>query len=297
MNDKKNIEELFSKLLNEHQEAVRPDLWNAIQTKMATNAVASTSGSFIGKSLLVKSIVGITSIAAIGIGAYVLLSKDTIVEQPIEPTIEQLIKVDEPIIEHQDVTEELPVQAEQKEIKISTPLTEDVSEQPITAPMVDNHRTNELVEIQKTVTAPSTTTTYYTAYSTNETTKTVEKTTVSMQPVEEEKIAEDVIEKGVVSEHKGFVKPWNNTNVFTPNDDGINDYFFLETGDLKEFSISILDKENKVVFVSEDTNFRWDGTHYLTGEKVPDGNYSYIIYAVDLNGEQIKQFNLLYITK
>lgn len=296
MNDKKNIEELFSKLLNEHQEAVRPELWDAIQTKMAANTVASTSGSLIGKSLLVKGIVGITSIAAIGFGAYVLLSKDTVVEQAIEPTIEQLIKVDEPTIENKDITVELPVPIEQKEIKNPTLLTEDVIEQPSIETFVEQQPTNEIVE-QKITTSPSTTTTYSTAYSTNETTETVEKTTVSMQPVEEEKIAEDVIEKGVVSEHKGFVKPWNNTNVFTPNDDGINDYFFLETGDLKEFSISILDKENKVVFVSEDTNFRWDGTHYLTGEKVPDGNYSYIIYAVDLNGEQIKQFNLLYITK
>lgn len=296
MNDKKNIEELFSKLLNEHQEAVRPELWDAIQTKMAANTVASTSGSLIGKSLLVKGIVGITSIAAIGFGAYVLLSKDTVVKQAIEPTIEQLIKVDEPTIENKDITVELPVPIEQKEIKNPTLLTEDVIEQPSIETFVEQQPTNEIVE-QKITTSPSTTTTYSTAYSTNETTETVEKTTVSMQPVEEEKIAEDVIEKGVVSEHKGFVKPWNNTNVFTPNDDGINDYFFLETGDLKEFSISILDKENKVVFVSEDTNFRWDGTHYLTGEKVPDGNYSYIIYAVDLNGEQIKQFNLLYITK
>lgn len=77
----------------------------------------------------------------------------------------------------------------------------------------------------------------------------------------------------------------------------MNDYFYLETGKLKEFSISILDKDNKVVYMSEDPKFQWDGTHYLTGEKVPNGNYSYIIYAVDWNGEQIKQFNLLYLTK
>jgi gliding motility-associated-like protein len=64
-------------------------------------------------------------------------------------------------------------------------------------------------------------------------------------------------------------------NVFTPNFDGINDYFEIEG--LKPFSsIMIFNSIGRMVFQSEDYQSNWDGTD-LDGKALPEGTYWYII--------------------
>lgn len=65
-------------------------------------------------------------------------------------------------------------------------------------------------------------------------------------------------------------------NVFTPNNDGINDYFQLidQTPDFK--NIRIYDRRGVLIFKSSDISFKWDGTDQ-NGNQLPAGTYFYIV--------------------
>lgn len=83
-------------------------------------------------------------------------------------------------------------------------------------------------------------------------------------------------------------------NVFTPNGDGANDYFFLKSVNLKDFTIRIFNERDQLVFESSDKDFKWFG-YDLAGNMVEKGNYGYVIFATDLNGKSIKLFKNLTI--
>ncbi len=83
-------------------------------------------------------------------------------------------------------------------------------------------------------------------------------------------------------------------NVFTPNDDGINDVFkFTEDGlkGMKEFHLTIYDRWGKKMYETynpeEAVNVGWDGTNLL-GIKASPGVYYYIITAEGKDGKVYK---------
>ena len=52
---------------------------------------------------------------------------------------------------------------------------------------------------------------------------------------------------------------------FTPNGDGSNDEFFIQSEGLHDFSIVILDESGGILFESNDVNFTWDGRDRTSG--------------------------------
>jgi gliding motility-associated-like protein len=84
-------------------------------------------------------------------------------------------------------------------------------------------------------------------------------------------------------------------NVFTPDNDGVNDQFFIESKGLTTFQLSIFDTSNKLVYQSKNPNFSWNGLHHLTNEKVPSGTYYYTIAAEDAQGNYINTYQQLKI--
>ncbi len=65
-------------------------------------------------------------------------------------------------------------------------------------------------------------------------------------------------------------------NVFSPNDDGINDLFFpYFYCQLTRYKISIFDRWGEKVFCSEELEDTWDGT--FRGHKMHEGVYTYVI--------------------
>ncbi len=76
-------------------------------------------------------------------------------------------------------------------------------------------------------------------------------------------------------------------NVFTPNEDGVNDTYFITAKGLKEFNMVIVNRWGNVVFESDDVQFSWDGT--INGDKCGDGTYFYIITAKSATKEYKKQ--------
>lgn len=71
------------------------------------------------------------------------------------------------------------------------------------------------------------------------------------------------------------ILPLSVPNIFTPNQDGINDFFKingLQNGD----KVSVFNRWGQLVFKTKDINEFWDGTT-LKGSPCPDGVYFYII--------------------
>jgi gliding motility-associated-like protein len=68
-------------------------------------------------------------------------------------------------------------------------------------------------------------------------------------------------------------------NVFTPNSDGANDYFFPLHQNIIRYHLVIYNRWGTVVFESKDPNGRWDGTAH--GQPCPTGTY---FFAVDYAG-------------
>ena len=69
-------------------------------------------------------------------------------------------------------------------------------------------------------------------------------------------------------------------NVFTPNGDGVNDlYLPIETYNLKNYSIKIVNRWGEVVFEEKIKNTGWDGTS--AGKKCTEGTYFWIVKYTD----------------
>jgi len=79
-----------------------------------------------------------------------------------------------------------------------------------------------------------------------------------------------------------------NINVFSPNGDNVNDYFMLETKNISDFYIYILNFNGDVLFESNDANFRWDGKD-KGGNPVPAGQYLYRYNATGADGKKYSE--------
>jgi len=74
-------------------------------------------------------------------------------------------------------------------------------------------------------------------------------------------------------------------NVFSPNDDGINDIFFILSSGFKELSISIFNRWGNLITTYNTLKDNWKGINY-NGEKCSEGTYYYILNGVKINNEQ-----------
>jgi gliding motility-associated-like protein len=63
-------------------------------------------------------------------------------------------------------------------------------------------------------------------------------------------------------------------NVFSPDGDGLNDYFSIEGTDIRTLTLHIFDRWGNKVFSSTQTDAKWDG--YIQGEKGPPGVYVWV---------------------
>jgi len=70
---------------------------------------------------------------------------------------------------------------------------------------------------------------------------------------------------------------------FTPNGDGVNDYWLITTGScLKSAKAQVFNRYGAKVFESNDYQNNWQGTH--NGKPLPDGTYYFVISYELLNG-------------
>lgn len=76
-------------------------------------------------------------------------------------------------------------------------------------------------------------------------------------------------------------------NVFSPNNDGSNDVFYLEGWDgcINTFEMAVYNRWGVKMFESTNVNVVWDG-RISNGTEAPEGTYYYILNMTEKNGEQ-----------
>jgi gliding motility-associated-like protein len=101
-------------------------------------------------------------------------------------------------------------------------------------------------------------------------------------------------EKGCVDTVNRFIDVIDDLNIyipnsFTPNGDGINDYFGVKGQGIRAegFTMDLYDRWGASVFFTRDPNDPWDGK--VKGVKAGDGVYTYRIRVVGMNGEGRKE--------
>lgn len=76
-------------------------------------------------------------------------------------------------------------------------------------------------------------------------------------------------------------------NSFTPNGDGINDFFIPEALKIMdvEFSMSIFSQSDGLLFESKSVDTQWDGINNQNGEKCKEGNYIWVVTLTNKTGQ------------
>jgi gliding motility-associated-like protein len=73
-------------------------------------------------------------------------------------------------------------------------------------------------------------------------------------------------------------------NTFTPNNDGLNDFFYVRGTELSNIKVfRIYNRWGELIFETQDIRKGWDGTH--NGSPVNSGVYVYYLEALCLNGQ------------
>ncbi len=284
MKDKDYIKELFSEKLSNHEVPVRSDLWSGIQSQIGNSAASTVVAKGISSSL--KWMIGIaSSVVVIGIAVLISSSPEDRKEQQkvsvsqnkgienikeeIETGVKSGVKITN-VREENSAHAVFPVP--QAELPSSNYLDEWISRE-----KQSNDLDNSVIGVSQskdeTIPNPKVT-------ESNSGVVTASVTVSNPKPI------------GVKAFEDGKIEEF--VNVFTPNGDGMNDVFFLNAENLKDFTIRIFNEKDQLVFQSTDKDFKWFGIG-ASGNMVESGNYGYVIFATDLNGKSIKMFKGLTI--
>ncbi|MEX1190925.1 MAG: PKD domain-containing protein [Brumimicrobium sp.] len=89
-------------------------------------------------------------------------------------------------------------------------------------------------------------------------------------------------------------------NVFTPNNDGSNDAFYINYNDaietITEFEIVILNRWGNVLKTSSDPEFEWDGTN-PSGKEAGDGTYFYKVNIKTIKDQDIEEHGFVQLVR
>ena len=283
MEEKDSIKDLFQEKLSQLETPVRPELWSAVSSSIASSSAVATS---TGMSLLAKITIGIT-IAASVTGTVIFLSRDEVKETP---------KIE---VQKANKQKESKLNPTENKVENNSTVSTNSNSNPVNR-VSENiaTATNNQFEsiIDNTIFESTALVERAISYAQIETKEEVKapknnpkvETSTSAQNQEPK---QNVATEKLPEESKlQFKLP----NIFTPNGDGNNDYLKLDIANVTEFIIVILDAKSNVVFKSEDVDFKWDGTN-LNGDKLPIGNYIYYVTAKDLEGKAVTKYSSLTI--
>jgi gliding motility-associated-like protein len=83
-------------------------------------------------------------------------------------------------------------------------------------------------------------------------------------------------------------------NLFSPNDDGVNDFFNVRSNILESFELIVYDRWGKPVFNTKSLDKSWDGTY--KGKNIGPGAFGYYFRGICLGGiEIVRQGNVTII--
>ena len=282
MEQNDQIKEYFQQRLSDHQEVVRPEIWAAVSSAIATPVLVTT-----GISILSKTLIGVGIAATVLVSAYLLYSSD---DKAVKVPTEDKKKAKEvPSIPNNNNNNNnntiVPIETkknaipfvveENNDLLSSEDVVYDVNDpQIIPFESVQLPNTDPLQDMGENVS--------------NDPVKTNNDFIVMPQV---ENTNESSPSPDTDQELKVVL-----SNVFTPNGDGTNDYLFIQSEGLQDFSVVILNQANKIVYQSTDSKFSWDGK-LASGDDAPAGNYIYFVTAKSPTGKSIQQSSTLYIQR
>ena len=287
MSDEKDIlKDLFSEKLENYEAKVNPALWNSIASKIAVPAATS---AVVGKTVLSKIIIGSSIAAAVAIGGYIFLTPSENTTTPTKKTVAPKEQVSKSNTSKVFVEAEEAVVASQNKTKAVSSKNTENKEVTVNNELIPTHSNEHGGEVVTTIRTETTeeiiTTIKHSPDAPAE--KSVSKTTkTTRQELQREKQKSDQEDNTIE----------NLPNVFTPNNDGSNDYFSIQSSGVKDFSIVVMDNQNSVVFKSDDANFKWNGVD-LKGDQVPEGNYIYYITGYNAKGKVITKYSALKVVR
>ena len=81
-------------------------------------------------------------------------------------------------------------------------------------------------------------------------------------------------------------------NVFSPNGDGLNDYFVFKHQSLQSCNVTIVDRTGKVAYKRKIDDIYtwdgWDGNMHDSNRRAPEGQYYYVVEALGYDGIEYK---------
>jgi gliding motility-associated-like protein len=282
MKGKDEIKDLFEQKLSGYEANVRPELWVNISSQIT----AVPTGT--GMSLFTKIAIGLSAAASVVILGYYIVKEEGGKDGPVPKTENTVVTENE--------TKATQTDGEQQEITSTKGLsnTENITNQNITE-QVEMPELNQKYSNNEAVLSE-----HNESGSKEEHVIPNNNTPLAEQPLKnKENIKTPVNDPAVVSvseqmEEKGSIGEL--FNVFTPNGDGANDVLFIESDNVTDFSIVVIDPQNKIVYQSTDPSFRWDGTG-MNGDPVPAGKYVYYVTARNSAGKVLSKHSVLQITR
>ena len=315
MRKKDDIQELLRDKLQSHEVVPSDTVWKNISSSLANTAVTSGAAAS-GTSLLLKVAAVVAGVSSIGVAAYFILNgnegfekkgiqtimapkaegidsenfdESNVTITPIESRVKSILSEDNSSSEELNRTE--PINSPTSEGRVM--FNEDIDNLPKidedkmipTASILES--SSEAAVKENTVVIPPLPVSDAVVLSDAPVEKDEEKllgNPDTQNQVDEAQNSMDVLE--------AIVLP----NIFTPNNDGVNDFFEIQMSEKLEFQIVVIDQANKVIFQSNQVDFSWDGT-FPGGEPVPPGNYIYYLTAKTLNGKDFVKHSDLRIER
>jgi gliding motility-associated-like protein len=314
--DNFDVEKLFKEKFESFEPAVNAKVWENVAANVASNGAAS--GAVASSALWVKSIIVGAVATVVGLGAWVYFDNEETnevsenqkvvpAEQPMQSFVDdhQIVEVEEsrPELNYEQKhsqqptisTEKQVLKARQNNQQLTTNNTKSVSN---TVESANQNRPSEVQESadQKEMNTIAETNILKT------TSGTVENHQKESEPINDgihafkgdsamtgqraddiKQQADKVADHEQENSEESYIS--NIPNIFTPNNDNINDEFFIEDlANIEAFYIVIYTKSNVKVYESADANFRWDGFN-MYGNKVRPDVYYYLIKAVGVDGK------------
>lgn len=77
-------------------------------------------------------------------------------------------------------------------------------------------------------------------------------------------------------------------NIFTPNGDGLNDFWSIELESPQYYQATVINRSGRTVYETNSAEEDWDGTNANSGEPCPEGTYFYVVQVKDFEGRLIE---------
>ncbi len=289
MEDKDYIKDLFRDKLEHLETDVRADLWSSVSNNIRSSAVKTVS-----KTLIKKLLVGFAAAAVVSGVAYVLINKEKPTDTSVKPEAikEKRIQKDENVSLSNN-TLKIPSQLASKEdnvIGLELLVKDEVDsssfEQANNPDVIVANVTNIILPPIESENFPQLI---------GEQLRAINQSVSTFFKQEDTQIVNVTIDEDFPEEKETTYFIDDLPNIFTPNNDRINDFLTVNSEGIYEFYLIVLNASNQVVYSSSDPNFIWDGTG-INGDKTPVGDYVYYITGKDKLGAPIYKSSLLRIT-